>query len=196
MPVRRPVAKKVKVDFTGVEAGGRALPDGYYRAKCKEVSQEIGESSKQPYIKWVWGIQGGGQAFDNISLQPQALFKLKGLLEAMGVDVPDGTAELDLAEYVGFEVGLEIVNEEYQGKKRPKVVGYMPVDQVTDGEAVATESAPSGKSSAFKAGHRVKFKDEDGKFKTGTITSVSADTAAIDVNGEEWEVGFSELETA
>jgi hypothetical protein len=204
----KPVSKKkVTVDFAGVESGGgsRAIPDGRYVGEVKKVVQKEGESSGKPYLNWLFNTlrphHKGAGVYHNTSLQPQALFNLKNLLEAMGVDVDDGEMELALEEYVDMEVGYEIVNEEYQGKQKPQIVAFFPPDELEEGEAeeepekeADEEEAPKkGIKSAFKKGSKIQFDDEDGRTKKGVITSIDGDEVTVDVKGEEWTVELSDL---
>jgi hypothetical protein len=200
----KPRARKLTVDFTGVESGGRrSIPDGVYSAAVAKITEEEGSESGQPYLKWVFKVTGptckGAQVYHNTSLQPQALFNLKNLLEAMGADDLDGEFELDLGSYIDEEVGFEIVNEEYQGKPSPKIVAFMPASEVSSvqGEDQHTDEKPASKGNgSFKTGQKVQFKDEDGRVKKGVITSLKGDEATVDVKGEPWDVEVAELSVA
>lgn len=145
------MAKKKKkksgltVDFSGVETNV-LVPEGDYRSKVAEVSQEVAEKSGNEYLKWKFVTidedkkLNNKSIFYNTSLQPQALWNLKNLLECLGVDVPDDEMELDLPELVDLEVMLSIEHETYDGKKRPRVVDFSPlVDNEEEVEAVDDE---------------------------------------------------------
>jgi hypothetical protein len=134
----------LKVDFTGVEAGGGFnIPDGQYVLAVTGVTQKKGAESGNPYLSWEFKVDSGKyknrKIWDNTSLQPQALWKLRGLLECMGLDVEDGEFEIDLGDLEGELVGAEIVNEKYEGKDKPKVANYMPAEDVDDGDTGGDE---------------------------------------------------------
>lgn len=119
----------VTVNFSGVESGGRKCPDGTYEAEI--TSADIEESSAgNPMIVVKWKILKGKfkgtTLFDNISLTPQALWKLKTLLEALGVDAQEEDVEAsEYAEAIVEQPCTVIVtNETYEGEQRPKVTGY------------------------------------------------------------------------
>lgn len=132
----------IEVDFTGVKSGGRAVPDGRYKAKIIEWTQEEGKDSGEPYLQLKWEITskkcgGATVQFDNYTLQPQGLWRLKGLLESMGEDVPDSSMDLDMDELVdGPECIIDVVNEERDGKRYPRVAGTAPLE---DGGTVDEE---------------------------------------------------------
>ena len=204
MPKKTSSKKKgIAVDFTGVDAGGKAVPDGVYACEVADVTEEEGE--KGPYLKWKFrvtdGPAKGGMIYDNTSLTPASLWRLKGLLETLGIEVPDSTMELDLPEYVGMELPITVVNENYQGKDRPKVGAYggdvgsagkEPSSGSTSSKT--SRSTPDEDSNRLKAGQRVKFTDE-GKVWKGKIKSIEDDKATVVTDGDEdeWELELSDL---
>lgn len=124
-------SNSVSVDFTGVESNGRAKP-GRGLATVKACTLE--ESSNGSYLSWQITPNDGGLVYHNTSLQPQSLWALRNFLEAMGLEVPEAEMELDLDEYIGLELGVEIEMESYQGKKRPRIIDVFPASEL-DGEA-------------------------------------------------------------
>lgn len=140
---KKPNTNAIKVDFTGVEAGGFDVPDGAYVLAVSTVVQKKGQETGQPYLSWEFkvdeGKYKGRKVWDNTSLQPQALWKLRSLLECMGMDIEDGEFELDLSDFEGQKVGAEVANEKYQGKNKPRIVGYMPEEDVDANGAVSDE---------------------------------------------------------
>lgn len=140
---KKPNSNSIKIDFTGVESGGFDVPDGQYALAVSSVTQKKSESSGQPYLSWEFkvdeGKYKGRKVWDNTSLQPQALWKLRSLLECMGMDIEDGEFELDLSDFEGNTIGAEIANEKYQGKDKPRIVGYMAVDEIVEGDEEEAE---------------------------------------------------------
>ena len=148
-------SNSVKVDFTGVETGGFEVPDGPYVLAVQVVTQKKSQESGNPYLAWEFkvdeGKYKGRKIWDNTSLQPQALWKLRSMLECMGMDIEDGEFELDLSDFEGMKVGAEIANEKYQGKDKPRVVGYMPEEDVDgDTEEEEEEKKPAVKKTETK----------------------------------------------
>ena len=177
------------VDFTGVETGGRSVPDGQYLLEV--VSVEEKESSEgNAYLAWKWkvaeGPLKGATIYDNTSLKPTALWRLKGLLECMGFEV-DGKFALNFREYVGKQVMANVANEVYQGKSKPRI-----------GEFLRDEApaASSGTSNPFKKGTKVEF-DNEGEPGKGVVVGVEGDKIIVEVevddSKEEWEMSADEL---
>lgn len=127
----------IKVDFTGVESSGKLEAGRQVLTVDGVPEMKTSENSGNDYINWK--LKGeGGTVYHTTSLQPQALWNLRNLLEAMGQEVPDGALDLDLDDYDGMELGAEIDHETYQGKKKPVVVDLFPLDEL-DGEGEEEE---------------------------------------------------------
>lgn len=207
----------ISVDFEGVESGGgRPVPDGNYNAFLSKITEEEGESSGEPYLHCVWKIQGGSSEgatiHDNISLQPQSLWRLRTILECIGYEVEDGPMDIDPADLLEEVCGIEVTNEEWEGRDRPRITGFMGADDENEEEGEEEEEeeyeeeeeeepAPKKKrrsrAKKIRVGSKVKFKDEEGDFVKGVIVEMDDDTANVeDSAGDVWEVDVSELEAA
>jgi hypothetical protein len=127
----------VSVNMEGVESGGQVVEDGIYPVIIHEI-EEKESSSGNPMLLVKWKITGkkgkGALLWDNLSLQPQALWRLKGMLEALGEDVPDSMLDLDLDDLVGKEARVQVENEKYEGKDRPRVTAYASLEDKGDDE--------------------------------------------------------------
>jgi len=131
----------VSVDFTGVEAGGRPCPDGTFKCEVQSISQEESSTGNPMLVAKFKVLQGKGKGaiiYDNLSLQPQALFRLKALCEALGIEA-DAATDLDLDEFVGQEVVIDVENETYEDKKRPRAAGYSSPDSASEKEEDSDE---------------------------------------------------------
>lgn len=157
----------VTVDFTGVKSGGATIPDGRYAAKVIEAEQKQGKESGEPYMQLTWEItskkcNGRPVQFDNYSLQPQSLWRLKGLLEAMEVEVPDGEQDVDFDELISDETECII---EVTGEKSPdgdrtyaRVTGHAPL---SDGGTVDDEGEEEGEKPRGKEPTREEKEEEE-----------------------------------
>lgn len=136
----------VRVNFEGVETRAK-IPDGQYHVKVDETSVEEGD--KAPYIKWVFEIVEDGKfqgrkLFYNTSLAPQALWNLRNLLETLGVETPDKETELDLDSYSDLELMVRVENEVWDGKERPKVTDFSPIEETATAGGKEEEEEGSG----------------------------------------------------
>lgn len=135
--------KKLTVNMAGVESRGH-LEDGQYPGQVEACSVEDGD--KAQYIKWEFVLVGsdedkwrGRKVYYNTSLAAQALWNLRNLLETLGVEVPDDEMELDLKSYVGLKLMLRVQNETWEGKERPKVTDFTPMEEDEGGGDEAEE---------------------------------------------------------
>lgn len=163
-----------KVDFTGVESGGKVLSEGRHLLQVDSIEEKEGESSGEPYLavkfKVVSDKGSGTPVYDNFSLQPQSLWKLRGMLESMGVEV-DGEFEFTPDDLADHTVGAEVVHEEYQGKVKNRISGYFMADEFdadddSDDDDEDEEEAPKAKASkkpaaASKAKGKAKDEEEE-----------------------------------
>ena len=214
----------ISVDFEGVESGGgRPVPDGNYNAFISKITEEEGQNSGEPYLHAVWKIQGGkcdgATIHDNISLQPQSLWRLRTILECIGYEVEDGPMDIDPADILEEVCGIEVTNEEYEGKDRPRITGFMGADDdyeeeededpeeeedPEEDEEEEEDEAPKKKRKSrakkpkkLRTGSKVKFQDEEGDYVKAVIVEIEDDTAQVeDSAGDVWEVDLSELEAA
>lgn len=123
---KRKKSGSVTVNMEGVESGGRTIDDGWAKGRIKEAELTTSSNDNEMFnIKWE-ATRGKVKAtvFDHIVLTPNALWKLRNLLEACGVDVPEGDMTVSEEDLVDLECMIEITNEEYEGKERPRVTAY------------------------------------------------------------------------
>lgn len=127
----------VTVDMTGVEAS-TLVPEDDYVIAVKDVTVETAKESNKRYLKWKFQVAEGkyaGQAlYHNTSLQPQALFNLKGLLIALEVPVPQSALRLNLDEMIGLTCGATVGHERFEGKDRARITDFFPLDVDDEGD--------------------------------------------------------------
>lgn len=219
----KPVRKKgntVTVNMAGVsaEGGSTLFPEGPQLFEVEEATIEDSQSSDYQYIavklRAVDGKYEDKYAYDNVSLSPKALWKLRQLMEAGGLEVEDAEMEIDPEELIGLVVVGEVIHEEYKGKPKTKISGYVDPDAKKGDDKPAPKAKaepeetptrtpkrkpkaaePDEDESAFKVKQKVKFKDGK-KTVTGTITSIEGDVYTVDTGDEEFEMGAEDLEAA
>lgn len=157
------MARLVKVDFTGVEAGSNfsRVPEGDYAFKINKVDLKKGD--KGNYLLFHLKVtKGNPKAIGkmvphNCSLTKQSLWNFRNLIEACGKPVASKALNIDLDKMVGWELAGTVVDDEYEGKKKSVVSGFFPVgdlqsvtntegketDSVTEGEEAETEESGS-----------------------------------------------------
>ena len=134
--------KGIKLNFDGVETGYKTVPEGTYEVRVKEI--EAGTSqANAPKLDFkfeiISGKNKGSLLFYTCSLQPQALFKLKVVLEALGYEIPEGNFNLDIDELIDLECSVEVAHETYEGKKRARIVEFITSDDSDDDDEDDTD---------------------------------------------------------
>lgn len=109
------------LDFTGVSSGFEVLPEGIYEGEVKKVELKTNKAGDGQYLNFEWEvIDEEGKAkkvWDIASLKPQALWKLKSVLDAFGMQA-DGSVELEPEDFVGQQAQLKLKIDTYQGKEK------------------------------------------------------------------------------
>ena len=130
-------SSSVNVDLSGVEASRKAIPEGTYEVVVNEATQKDSRDGN-PMISFEFevaeGAHKGAKLYENCSLQPQALFKLKSVLLALGMDIPNKAFDLNLRDLVGLTCEVEVGHEVYEGKKRARILQYNDPEETQDEE--------------------------------------------------------------
>lgn len=120
------MARKVKVDFTGVEAFQR-VSEGIHHAKISDIQEKTsqgGDSMLQVAFEVTSGEDKGNKVFDNLMLTDKALWKFKFLLQVLNMKC-DGKVAVDLDKMIGKTLDINVTHEEYNGQIRARVSDYM-----------------------------------------------------------------------
>ena len=130
-------SSSVNVDLSGVEVSRKAIPEGTYEVVVNEA-KTANSREGNPMIAFEFevaeGAHKGAKLYENCSLQPQALFKLKSVLLALGMDIPNKAFDLNLRDLVGLTCEVEVGHEVYEGKKRARILQYNDPEDTQDEE--------------------------------------------------------------
>ena len=121
----------VNVDLSGVESSRKTIPEGTYTLTVNAANQK-NSSNNNPMIVFEFEVADGPYKgvplYENCSLQPQALFKLKSVLEALGFEIPNKAFDLNLRDLIGLTCEVEVGHEVYEGKKSARILEYRTPD--------------------------------------------------------------------
>lgn len=130
-------SSSVNVDLSGVEASRKAIPEGTYEVVVNSASQKDSRDGN-PMIAFEFevaeGAHKGAKLYENCSLQPQALFKLKSVLMALGIEIPNKAFDLNLRDLVGLTCEVEVGHEVYEGKKKARILQYNDPEESTEAD--------------------------------------------------------------
>jgi hypothetical protein len=139
-------ATKRAVDFTNVKDQGqfqpKRVPAGEYRAKITAVNDHQSDADKN---MWVFTIvlnkhQRASYPYYCGSTEKQA-WKIRNLCVAAGIAVPKKRVMIDPNKLVGKEVGVEIDDDEYEGKPKSVLSAFFPVSELTSDSPKGSKSS-------------------------------------------------------
>jgi len=148
-------------------------------------SAEWEEGTEHPYIAIEFNGVGEyeeASLYHNASISPKALGRTRALLESLGLDIPDGDKEIDVAELVGLHVMGHTYLDAYKGndgkiKESVKCDTYWPVDDAAD------EPEEKPKRGAAK-------KKEPEKYSQAQIEGMDRDELIEVVDSNKLEVDY------
>lgn len=175
------MAKKMKLDFTGIEAYVKCA-EGQHVVKLVEIEEtesQAGNDMLNATFQVVKGASTGAKLYDNFVLTEKALWKLQSFLVAIGMKA-DGKVVLDLDKLIGKQCIVEVAHEEYDGKTRARIQEFIKLaaqkseededeEELENDEEIEEEPAPKKKPKqpAAKSSPKAKKKpveDEDEDF--------------------------------
>jgi hypothetical protein len=144
--------KGIPVDFTGSNNSGGGgggswrVPEGDYLFKITKVETGTSGAGNAKIVVIMKGVEGkvkGRTLYSHLALTTKALWKVRQLLEALGMEVPSGKGRLDIEGMVGKTVGVTLGDgDPYEGKIKseaklfidPEAVGEEPDEEDEDEE--------------------------------------------------------------
>ena len=116
------MARKQKIDFTGVESFNKPA-EGTHKAKISKVEETTSSGGNDMFkitFEVTAGESKGCRVVENYPLIDTALWKLKALLQAIGMKA-EGRVQVDLDKMEGKTLEIEVFYEEYNGQDRAKI---------------------------------------------------------------------------
>lgn len=130
----------IRVDFGKEEEGGGAgvrVKEGDYLGKIISVKKGRSSEKDTPYVQVDVKILDAGKAkgkivSDRLYITPKSLFRLRSLLEALGLTVPKKVVNIPGKKLVGKEVGITAVDDEWEGRIRSRIGDFLDPDDLDD----------------------------------------------------------------
>lgn len=115
--------RKHNIDFTGVEAFNKPA-EGSHKVKVSKAEEAVSQGGNDMFkitFEVVAGESKGCKCIENYPLIDTALWKLKSLLQAVGMKA-DGRVQVDLDKLEGKTLEIQVGYEEYNGQDRARVL--------------------------------------------------------------------------
>lgn len=146
------MARRLKVDMTGVEAFSKAS-EGRHVVKIQSIEEKTSQGGNDMLVCCFEVIRGedkGARVYENYPLVDTALWKLKAMLQAVGMKA-NGKISLDLDKLEGKVLVIEVKHEEYNGQTRARIQEYRKLSaESDDAEDDEVEDEKPGKKPSKK----------------------------------------------
>ena len=127
------MARKKKIDFTGVESFNKPA-EGTHKVKVTKVEEAVSQGGNDMFkvtFEVTAGESKGCKVIENYPLIDTALWKLKSLLQAVGMKA-DGRVQIDLDKLEGKTLEIDVYYEEYNGQDRAKISETRKITKVAE----------------------------------------------------------------
>lgn len=198
-----PAKKKtgISVDLSKV---GKSFEEGQdYLVQCTECTLEDGQNAPYFALK----LEGtdefeGAVMYHNASTSEKALWRLRPLVEAFGIDIPDGPMDLAPEDFVGKFAMCSVYKDRYDGKVSMKPEDFWPAEGAEGGGddgAVELDDLDDddikkiGKAMGIKSKIAAKIREELAEADAEELTAVMVELGLVEgeaEGGDEAEGGI------
>ena len=130
-----------EVDLTNVQDSSFAIPDGTYKAKCIDITQDVSKSGNPMFI-WEFEITEGdyrGRTFKSwTAVTPAAMWKVAETVQALGVGQTGQVVKFKKGDVINKLSGIVMEQDEYNGKPTSRITRVISVEEMS-----ATNSNPT-----------------------------------------------------
>lgn len=139
-----PTAKKRALDFTNVKDQGQFNPvhvtEGEYLLKITNVEDAVSKAGNDQWVFTCEMLDRKTAVYPyRCTLNTDALWKIRNLFTACGIQVPKKKLNVDPNKLVGKTFGAVMEDDEYEGKMKSVIQGVFPASDMTEDE---TRKAP------------------------------------------------------
>lgn len=135
------VPTKQVFDFTNVKEPSQFSPKrkkaGDYEAVIKSFEPGI---SKKDNPQWVFALQLTSDASATYGyycgLDTDSAWKIRNLIIAAGMKAPKKKVSVDASKLIGKTIGLQLEDDEYEGREKSTVSRVFPTSELADSEPV------------------------------------------------------------
>ena len=138
----------LELDFGDVKSGAPA--EGVYKLRVSDVQiKPTKDKPENKNLNLEYTIDepeewAGWKVWDNVSLTPQARWRLQQVLEAItGEEWRDDSMQLDPRDLLGKEFEASLIHSTYEGKTNAKVKDYFQAEKPLDFGAMTFDTPAS-----------------------------------------------------
>ena len=135
-----------EVDLTNVQESAYAIPDGVYKAKCVDVTQDVSKSGN-PMFTWEFEITDGdyrGKTFKSwTAITPAAMWKVAETVQALGVGQTGQVVKFKKGDVVNKLCGIVMEQDEYNGRATSKITRVLSLEEMANMANAANATNPA-----------------------------------------------------
>lgn len=155
--------RSLSLNFEGIGEGFFTPFAGEYAVKIHAVEHDADAGDDGQMIVDFMVLEGKnkGQTFrDWMNLGAKALWRVKRLLVAAGMDIPDEEMDIDFDDLEGRSLWVTVEEREYNGERKANVTGWAVLEEVEDDQI---DDDKKGKDKKSKKDDDDEDADEDDK---------------------------------
>lgn len=130
----------LRIDFRKEEEGGGGgirVPENDYAVKLVAVKKIRSSEKDTPGIlikcKITDGKHKGKTIPDRLWITPKSLWRIRSLLEAIGVTVPKKAVDIPLKKLLGKEFGITVVDDDpYKGRIKSTIADFIDLETLNE----------------------------------------------------------------
>jgi hypothetical protein len=135
---KRRKAGTIRIPKADDSGGGRVrVPEGDYRVKVIKIKEDESKSGNEMLVVDYKGLDGklkGKKLRDYMTLTPKSAWKIREMIAACGVKVPDSMFDLPYKKLVGKELAVTVEDDEYENKISSKIRDYIDLETYAEAE--------------------------------------------------------------
>lgn len=134
-----PVGKSFKIDFTNVSEGSQfnslLLEPGQYAARITDVNEATSKAGNKQVVFTIKvdGHSGTYPYYCAVEVgdgDRDQFWKIRGMFQHTGTEVPKAIRSVNPDKLIGRKIGVELADDEYNGKVKSSIVNVFPVADV------------------------------------------------------------------
>lgn len=131
---------KVVIDLSNYkDRVGSRVPEGRYRVQVEDVEEAKSKSGNTMINLWfriMGGEEDGKTIIDRLPLTDNAMFRVVGFMQALGIPTPKKRLSIDISKWNGQVLDIDVEDgEPYNGRIRSEVRSYSKAQKSSKAEA-------------------------------------------------------------